>query len=653
MKKLLILLLVLCLKANAQNNAPVQLPVYPSFTQMATEFFQHYTLAEAYPKEYYFAKKPNGWHILLVDRNNKYGDRQVIEDYLFWDRSKKSYLPLTLPKNESAEVAKIPFAYDTWDNKYFGSISPYFGYAGWDADVIKDYGILQNLSDTLLNALARAYTSYAANLLSNNTGLSDSKVRFDLKPVLNSLSPEQLETYRKYEHLGIETYKKLWKLNPKFENFVGDIYLVYSNEIMNSFLTLRYFQNEAEAKKELDQPLYDPFYVATAKNYLSSCDPNAILFTNGDSDTFPLLYVQAKEGFRTDVLVVNICLLGTGRYMNHLFYKIGQSKPLSVSLDKNLYINDSKQIVCVIEKTKGPTEVKELIKFIGSSDTAAKYNYGTEYWDYVTPDLKINVNKDNVLHKKIVAQSESDKIEPLMEWNLGKRQYINQNDLAILDILSSSNFQRPVYFAITVSDELYLGLELYFQLEGLAYKIVPIKSEINKSEYIYGRINTDDLYNKLKNDFFYANLNDVYISEAHRRMISNFRMQYARLASILIDEKKPDKAEDILDFCFQKYPTAVIPADYFCIQQVKCYYKLMNFNKANLLVTEIFKKYAGELDIQLKQKSPRTEDAQYKIRLGLVALNELSTLTTQNNQGKLGESIKKKYDSCYKILFSE
>jgi hypothetical protein len=655
MEKILIILLVFCLKANAQNNAPVQLPVYPSFTQMASVFFQHYTLPEVYPKEYYFAKEPNGWHILLVDRNNKFGDRQVIEDYLFWDRSKKSYLSLTLPKNDPSEVANIPVAYDTWENKYFSSISPYYGYVGWDADVIKDYGSLQNLSDTLLNALARAYSSYAENLLSNNTGLSDTKVRFNLTVSLNSLNQEQLETYRKYEHLSIETYKKLWKLNPKFENFVGEGYLVYSNEIMNAFLTLRYFQNEVEAHKELNQTIYDPFFIAMAKNYLASCDSNAIIFTNGDSDTYPLLYIQEKEGFRTDVLVINVSLLGSGRYMNHLFCKIGQSDPLSVYLDKNLYINNARQYV-IINKSKGdeePIDVKDMLIQINSADTSKKYKLNNEYVDYIkTTHLRVNVDKSNAISHKIVGSDESDYIQPQMEWMLNRSSAFFQNDLAILDIFSSSNFQRPIYFAITVADDSYLGLEQYFQLEGLAYKLVPIKYAIKNNEI--GGINTARLFNKLKNKFYYADLNNdiVALSENHKRLICNYRAQFGRLATVLINENKPDSAENILDLCLQKFPYTKAPLDYSSISHAECYYKLKKDSIANLLVSLIFNKYSKDMDAYLKLNSQNKEE-EYNKNLALYILNKLSTLTEMYNQGKFGETIRMRYENYRKILNPE
>ncbi len=647
MKKLFVLLFVFCVKVNAQNHTggEIQLPVYPSFNEMASVFFSRYTLpAVDYPKEYCFAKKPDGWHIMVIDRTS---DRKTIEDYLFWDRSKKQYSPVYLPHHKEDEIVVIPKEYDIWDNKYFNSILPYWGYVGWEADVINDYESFPNPSDSVLNALARAYCSYAGNLLANNLGFSDTVTRFKIKDGLNSLTTDQLNTYRKYEHMAIDTYKRLSKLNPKFENFVADIQTIYANEIMNCFLTLRYFQNEAEAHKELNEDLYDPFNRSLARNYLASCDSNAIIFTNGDGDTYPLLYVQEREGFRKDVLLVNVSLLTSGRYMNHLFYKIGPSDPLSVNLDKKLYQKDVKPYIYVIEKdgVKNPMEIKELIDFINSSDTATKYQIDGKYYDYMpTTSLKISVNKAHSLLHKIVEPNDSSQIVSQIEWKINKPQVLYQKDLAVLDIISCSDFQRSIYFTVTVPNECYLGLEKYFQLEGLAYKFVPIKHEYKDNEY--GRIKPIQLYHRLKNEFKYPNLNDgsIVVSENLKRMTMNYRIQFARLASALEDENNNAKAEDILDFCALKFPSSKVPADYCCIQQARCYYKLKKYMKANQLVNEIFNRYTADLDNIKKGISINNEDGEYKKQMGLYVLQELSKLTETYKQSQLHENIKKKFE---------
>ena len=646
MKRLLYLIILFSFSTYAQNNNLVKLPEYPSFQDMALTFFKTYSLPETQGyNQYVFAKKPNGWHILLIEYKTY---RKELEDQLFWDRSTNTYQKLSFPESENVEEPEIPKAFDTWDNQYFNAISPYYGYVGWNNDVIKDYGTKQNLSDSVLNALARAYTSYAANLFGNTTGFGDSTLQFKKGSGLNSLSREQLETYRKFEHLGIETYKKLWKQNPRFENFVGDIYTVYSNEIMNSFLTLRYYQNEEEAHKELTKHLYDSFYICTAKNYLASCDSNAVIFTNGDSDTFPLLYVQEEEGFRKDVLVVNVSLLQLPGYINHLFHKFGQSDPLSVQINKDLYRSGSLQYVYIISKLPNdkPAEISELMSFMSSSVTTTKFKNGNEYLPYIpTNHFKFTVNKQNAIGCKIVEPKDFNKIETTMDWTIKNTQAIYQNEIAILDIVFCTNFKRPIYFATTVSDDSFLGLEKYFQLEGLAYQIVPIKYDTYK-DYDYGKVNTNSLYHKLKYKFCYSNLDNdsIILSSSHLQMISNFRNHYTKLAAALIDENKPDSAKEIVNLCFKRFPAKKIPIDYFTIPLIKCYYRLNEANMANSLANLLVNQYIADLEKFQNNNLTLTEADKTKIKVALYALNVLNNLTSEFNQSDLEKTIKLKIE---------
>lgn len=648
MKRVFYLIIFISSAVFSQNNTAnlIQLPIYPSFQEVAFKFFNTYSLPETeFGKHYSFAKKPNGWHVLLVDVMTD----KVLEDDLFWERPTNTYKKLSFEIQKEKKPIIIPEEYDNWDNNYFNSISPYHGYRGWDTDVIKEYGLMQNLSDSVLNALARAYVGYSRNLLENYLGLSNPNVITIKQRNLNSLSAEQLENYRKYEHLGIETYKKLWKLNPKFETFVGDAYTVYSNQVMNCFLTLRYYQNEEEAQKELKQGLYDPFFKCIAKNYLASCDSNAIIFTNGDNDTYPLLYVQEQEGYRKDVLVVNISLLGSSQYMNHLFNKIGFSDPLSVYINKDLYTNGSLPYVYIIKKITDdkPIELKELMAFISSSDTLTKYKYEGKYLTYIpTTQLKVTVNKNNAIENKIVAITDTNKIESTMEWYLNRKTALYQNEIAILDIIACADFKRSIYFAVTVADESYLNLKKYFQLEGLAYKIVPVKYD-TYTDYQYGSVNTTVLYNKLKDKFCNVNweTNAFYISDNHKRMGSSYRNQYSRLATALINENKLDSAREMLSLCFSSFPIQLFPVNYSGIAHIQCYYQLNDIEKANELSIALINECSNDLLKHKKDKLPLSKTDDYSIRLALRVLDELNNVVSQYNQIKLKETIKSTIDT--------
>jgi hypothetical protein len=637
----------------AQNHSTVleRLPYYPSFNEVTTKFFKNYLLPKTeFNNSYIFAKKPDGWHILFVDLIN---NKKVIEDYLYWERSTFTYQTLSFPKQKSNIGIHIPKKYDTWDNNYFNKIYPYYGYVGWDYDIISEYGAKENLSDSLINSLARAYSSYSANLIGLNSGYGDPEFQFHQKFGLNSLTSGQLDKYRTVERQSIKTYKKLWKQNPRFENFVGDIYMVYSNEIMNCFLTLRYYQNETEAHKELRPDLYEPFYLNVARNYLASCDSNAIIITNGDSDTYPLIYLQEQYGFRRDVLVVNVSLLQSNQYISHLFDKIGQSDPLSVQIDKDKYRNGALDYVYIIKKidNKQPVELKEVMEFINSSDTATKYKYEKEYITYVpSTHFQITVDKKNVLANKIVLPIDSSLIEPTMDWSINDSLVIYQNELAILDFLSASNFKRPIYFAVTVSDDNFLNLENYFQLDGWAYKVVPIKH--NYQNYDYGRICTSQLYHKLFKTFKYCNLDNdsIFISNNMKLMVMQYRNIFARLTEELISENKQDSAKQVLSLCFKRFPVKRIPCDCFSLPLISCYYKLNDNTEANKLGYALIDMYSETLEKIKKTKTELSDNDHKEIKYGIYAFKELKRLAGEYNQKELEKISKSKHDRFQKYF---
>ncbi|MDD3737095.1 MAG: DUF2723 domain-containing protein, partial [Bacteroidales bacterium] len=211
-----------------------------------------------------------------------------------------------------------------------------------------------------------------------------------------------------------------------------------------------------------------------AFNYLNSCAPQAILFTGGDNDTFPLWYAQEVEGMRTDVRVCNLMLLNTDWYIDQMKYRAYTSEPLPISLPKELYYDGVNNQVAVLEKVKGPATAREVMEFINSGSDLAKLKiYGDDLWYIPTRTIRIPVDSAKVVSNGTVRPEDADKIVPYIEINL-KGSWLMKNQLMVLDILARNDWDRPVYF-VTGQHEDALGLEEYFQLEGLAYRLVPIK----------------------------------------------------------------------------------------------------------------------------------------------------------------------------------
>ena len=322
-----------------------------------------------------------------------------------------------------------------------------------------------------------------------------------------------------------------------------------------------------------------------ATNYLNSCAPNAIIFTNGDNDTFPLWYVQDVEGVRTDVRVVNLSLLNTDWYINQMKAKAYESDPVPFSLTDDKYMAGNRDYVPFIEKKElsGFQNLRDIMNFIASEDPMAKVRTqgGSEINYSPSKKFRIPVDRDLVLKNGTVPKYMASKVLPEIDFALDK-SYVLKNELMILDLLATNNWKRPIYFAITVGSESYMNLEEYFQLEGLAYRLVPLKGgEDDLGQR--GRVETSIMYDNMMNKFKWGNMPDpdVYLDENNLRMTMNFRNNFARLADALLQEGKRDSAIAALDRCVEVMPDANVPYNIFMIRIIENYYKAANFLKNN------------------------------------------------------------------------
>ena len=596
----------------SQTNSS-QLPDYPGYSEVIVKFLDDYSISEIeFPNQFSLAKKPDGWHAMIIDINSQ----QTIQDDLFWARRLRLYRKINFPPTTTnASNPEYKSIIEDWAKNYFTSILPYWGYTGWEKDIIDEYGNKKNLSDTLINALARAYVSYASNLLSNNSGFSSKKMRFSLPDGQNALSEKQLAEYREYEHKGIDSYYKLWQLNPDFETFVADIYNVYSNQVMTSYLTISYFQNHEEAQTELKDGLYDPFIRDMAKRYLASCDSNAILITNGDMDTYPLLFIQEKEGFRKDISVVNISLLNDGRYISDLIRGFSDREPVMCSLPEEFYWNNTGELFYVTDQVES-SEISSVLEFVASTDQRTKLPINNKEYDYI-PTKKIIMSIDNS-NLPDYYQVSGNYSEILIEL---EGYYMRLNHFCFLDILSTNNFRRPVYFAISVGRDNYLNLEDYFLCEGMAYRITPVKRRSSDNVFKTGYIDTDIQYEKIMEIAAFQISDDTQkYYDMHNRTTRHYRMVYGRLAGKLIDEDKRDKALNVLNYCISEFSSDKVEYSYQSINLVEAYYRLNQIDEANTIVKELFQSSAD----YFTKNSKSLDIYEYETRLKLEIINGIN-----------------------------
>jgi len=330
-----------------------------------------------------------------------------------------------------------------------------------------------------------------------------------------------------------------------------------------------------------------------AKNYLDSCDKNAIIFTNGDNDTFPLWYAQEVEGYRTDIKVVNLSLFNTDWYIDQMKRASYEAAPIPSSLEHDDYKTGTRDYTPIQERFKDYIEVKDVVDFIKSNNPRAKINTSAGLRNYCpTKKLKLTVNKE--VAKTFVPEEYHDQILEEIKFNL-KGSGIFKNKLLTLDILANFNWERPIYFAITVGRDNYMGLEKYFQLEGLAYRLVPYS--ISSPDGQTGIVHTKKMYDRLMNQFNWGGLNNpnLYFDETNTRMVMNFRNNYSRLAESLYQKGEEKKAIAVLDRCMNELPGEVVTLNYFSIPIVDLYYKLGENKKGDKILADMIENHLTKI----------------------------------------------------------
>ncbi len=559
-KKIIFSILLLC--CQYMSLAQTDYALYPRYKEVVRTYFTNYAMANQSKDDIIkFEKHPDGWHVCIKAYTANY---PLIKEGLLWSLKSQSYKELDFIKKNSSE-GEHP-EYQTFINNWEGvhyDASPYFGYVGCDWDVIQVYGNAQNLPDTVLYAVGRAYSAYASNLLNDNSGLSDSTHRFKLKDGLMALSPEQLSKYRFYRYKAIEIFKQVKARNPDFETLVGSIGLKLSHEYVTAFIDMRQFQSDEEAMKEIPDGIYSEFYISLAKNYLNSCDKNAILFVNGDTDTFTLLYVQAKYHIRTDVTVINTSLLLTPRYIDHLRYPFLGTPGLTFLHSAASIANPNREVIYVQTELTKTWSIKELIDYINQDQNVTTLEQG----QYIIVNGKTLTTE--IKHKTI-------------SWPLTSKGYLMRDELMMMDIMSTYGNKRPIYFAQTLSSEKYLELNQYLSLEGLAYRLTNTSQE----PVIYdGTIATNTLYKNLMTVFTFKGNEQSQLLD--NRFRNNYALEFGWLTYMLMNEKKDKQAKEVLEAYFKAFPNSCAPYDNSVLYLMKCYYALGEMYKANEIGKQI------------------------------------------------------------------
>ncbi|MBT8244962.1 MAG: DUF2723 domain-containing protein [Winogradskyella sp.] len=352
-----------------------------------------------------------------------------------------------------------------------------------------------------------------------------------------------------------------------------------------------------------------------ARKYLESCAPNAILFTIGDNDSFPLWYLQEIEGVSTDVRVVNTSLFQTAWYIDQMKRKAYSSDPIPSQLTHKQYRDGTRDYIFYREINKKIAEdtldIKDFMDFVAGDDPKRKIkhlvkaqgedpnDYPTYYVNsnyYPTQNIRVPVNKETVLKNGIVKPKDADKIEDYLDIKVSGNA-IYKNRLLMLDIIANNNWERPIYFSGgAFSDEDYIWMKDYLQLDGLCYKLVPIKTPVDKANpFDMGRVDPDLMYNLVKKWDWGGTDKDIYHDVETRKNGITYRGNIARMIESLLDEKKLDRAEEMADLAMEKMP--VDKFGYYTLLEpyISTYFEVGEDKKAKKLFIDVAKKYQENL----------------------------------------------------------
>ena len=341
-----------------------------------------------------------------------------------------------------------------------------------------------------------------------------------------------------------------------------------------------------------------------AQAYLESTDPNAIMFTIGDNDTFPLWYLQEVEGVRTDVKLINTSLFATDWYIDQMKRATYKAPPIPSQLKHEQYKFGSLDVAYYFDELRAiPKDsvigIKDFMRWVQSSSKRTYYDLdddGVPEKMLPSNDIRIPVNKENVLKSGIVKPKDADKIVDYIDIKIGRG--ITKNRILMLDILANNDWKQPIYFTGgSNSDEEYIGLKDYLQLDGLAFKLVPIRTPIGEqSLFDMGRIDPEKMSENIKKwDWRTINNGEIYLDEQSKRNAISMRNSLMRLSKAFATQGDTIKAVEILDLSLDKLPIKDFDHYSLSMDYPEMYYRLGEVEKARATAETLIKLFREKI----------------------------------------------------------
>ncbi len=396
--------------------------------------------------------------------------------------------------------------------------------------------------------------------------------------------------------------------------------------------------------------------ISFAKNYLSSCEKNAILFTNGDNDTYPLWYAQNVEGYRTDVRIINLSLLPTEWYSSALRRKVFESEALPLSIPAEEMVAGKRDYVRFYENKSFPQNqfypLDQVLSYATSNDKSKmqRTNSGDLINVYPVKNFSVDVDKKAILATGYIPAKDTAKIVDKLYWNIG-RDGLSKGDLVVLDVIATNaktGWKRPIYWTTTTGSSVYLNLDKYLRHNGLTYQLLPV--EANRSTR--GMDDMDLLYKRLMEDYVWGNMDkgEMFLDEKAKLVPENLRTLFIQVADYHSRIEDMEKATAVLDQCYKVMPESILPMRLnLKALSADIYYRAGQVEKADSFTTDIGDRAFEMANYYAKFKTKGIQSVERDRREHLEILRNVGALTKEYKRDELNKKYTELYAQASKV----